>query len=126
MNNDEIIALIKEALAEVAPTRTSDFAAIQMDTKIEDLGLDSIATMEMVNAIEERVDSTFPDEELAKVQRIGDLAGLIRGAASAPDPVTPADVSASAAGVAGLGFRTPCAAETPDRSEAPATQGTPG
>ncbi len=79
MNNDEIIALIKEALAEVAPTRTSDFAAIQMDTKIEDLGLDSIATMEMVNAIEERVDSTFPDEELAKVQRIGDLAGLIRG-----------------------------------------------
>jgi acyl carrier protein len=96
MNNDEIIALIKEALAEVAPTRTSDFAAIQMDTKIEDLGLDSIATMEMVNAIEERVDST------------------------------PADVSASAAGVAGLGFRTPCAAETPDRSEAPATQGTPG
>ena len=79
MNNDEIIALIKEALAEVAPTRTSDFAAIQMETKIEDLGLDSIATMEMVNSIEERVDATFPDEELAKVQRIGDLAGLIRG-----------------------------------------------
>ena len=79
MTQDEIIAIIQEALAEVAPTRTADFAAIQMETKIEDLGLDSIATMEMVNSIEERVDATVPDDELAKVQRIGDLAGLIRG-----------------------------------------------
>lgn len=79
MQNEEIITLIKQALAEVAPTRTSDFEAITMDTLIESLGLDSIATMEMVSFIEERVDNTFPDEELAKVQKIGDLAGLIRG-----------------------------------------------
>jgi len=79
MSDEETIALIQRALAEVAPTRTADFASIQMQTKIEDLSLDSIATMEMVNYIEENIDATFPDEELAKVQRIGDLAGLIRG-----------------------------------------------
>ena len=79
MQNDEIIVLIKQALAEVAPTRTADFESIDMQTQIEALGLDSIATMEMVNFIEERIDATFPDEELAKVQKIGDLAGLIRG-----------------------------------------------
>ena len=33
----------------------------------------------MINAIEEKIEVTFPDEELAKVQKVGDLAGLIRG-----------------------------------------------
>ncbi|MBX2796236.1 MAG: acyl carrier protein [Myxococcales bacterium] len=78
-NDDEIIELIKQALAEVAPTRTADFQSIALDTQIESLGLDSIATMEMVNFIEEKIEETFPDEELAKVQKIGDLAGLIKG-----------------------------------------------
>lgn len=79
MTNDEIMALIKQALADVAPSRKADFAAITADTKIEALGLDSIATMEMVNFIEERIEVTFPDEELAKVQRVSDLVGLVRG-----------------------------------------------
>jgi acyl carrier protein len=33
----------------------------------------------MVNFIEEKIDVTFPDEELARVQKIGDLVGLVRG-----------------------------------------------
>jgi acyl carrier protein len=78
MDNDQILALIKEALADVAPNRKADFANIAFDNKIEALGLDSIATMEMVNFVEEKVDATFPDEELAKVQTVRDLAGLIR------------------------------------------------
>jgi acyl carrier protein len=60
-------------------TRRAEFANLSLETKIEALGLDSIATMEMVNFIEERIEVTFPDEELAKVQKVGDLAGLIRG-----------------------------------------------
>lgn len=79
MTNDEILSLIQQALGEVAPTRKAEFEKLALDTKIEALGLDSIATMEMVNFIEERIDVTFPDEELAKVQRISDLVGLVRG-----------------------------------------------
>ncbi len=78
MDNDQILALIKEALAEVAPNRTADFANLAFEQKIEALGLDSIATMEMVNFVEEKTDASFPDEELAKVQTVRDLAGLIR------------------------------------------------
>jgi acyl carrier protein len=78
-NDGEILALIQEALGSVAPTRKGDFAKISAETKIEALGLDSIATMEMVNFVEERIEVTFPDEELARVQKIGDLVGLIRG-----------------------------------------------
>lgn len=79
MTNDEILALIREALAEVAPNRSAEFANIAYETRIEALGLDSIATMEMVGVLEERTETTFPDEELAKVQKVGDLAGLVRG-----------------------------------------------
>jgi acyl carrier protein len=78
MNDAEIIALIKEALADVAPNRAGEFDDIAADTTIESLGLDSIATMEMVGFVEERVDATFPDEELTEVSKIGDLANLIR------------------------------------------------
>jgi acyl carrier protein len=79
MNDDQIMALVREALGAVAPTRTAEFAKITADTKIEALGLDSIATMEMVNFIEEKIEVTFPDEELAKVQKVSDLVGLIKG-----------------------------------------------
>ena len=79
MDNDQILSLIREALVEVAPKKKADFENITMDTNIEALGLDSIATMEMVNFVEERIDATFADEELAKVQTIRDLAGLVKG-----------------------------------------------
>ena len=78
MNDTQIISLIKEALADVAPNRTSEFAGISTSTSIESLGLDSIATMEMVGFLEERVDKTFPDEELTQVTNVSHLANLIR------------------------------------------------
>ncbi len=77
MDNAELLALIKEALAEVAPTRKKDFADATLDTKIESLGLDSIATMEMVGFLEEQVDATFPDEKLTEVTSLRDLGALV-------------------------------------------------
>jgi len=77
MDNTEILTLIKSALAEVAPKRASEFDGVSLDTTIESLGLDSIATMEMVGILEESADTTFPDEDLTNVSSLGDLAGLI-------------------------------------------------
>ncbi|NCG17935.1 MAG: hypothetical protein GWP91_02855 [Rhodobacterales bacterium] len=77
MDNDKVLSLIKRALAEVAPNRKADFDSVQLDTTIESLGLDSIATMEMVGFLEEEVDATFPDEDLAQVNALNDLAKLI-------------------------------------------------
>lgn len=78
MTDIEILALIKEALNDVAPGREEDFARVTLESTIEDLGLDSIATMEMVGYLEEQVEATFPDEDLAKVASIRDLTSLIR------------------------------------------------
>lgn len=78
MNDDQILALIKEALFDVAPARKEEFEEIEMDTTIEDLALDSIATMEMVGFLEDKVEATFPDEDLSTVSSVADLARLIR------------------------------------------------
>ena len=48
MDDAQILNLIKEALFEVAPNRKEEFEDLELDETIEDLALDSIATMEMV------------------------------------------------------------------------------
>jgi acyl carrier protein len=78
MNETEILALVKDALAEVAPNRAAEFDAIDLNTKIRDLGIDSVAAMEMVGFVEERLEVTFPDEDLAQLNTFNDLANLIR------------------------------------------------
>jgi acyl carrier protein len=81
MTDEKVLSLIKEALFDVAPSRKEEFEDIEIATTIEDLALDSIATMEMVGFLEDKTDKTFPDEELAKVQSLSDLAKMIRAAA---------------------------------------------
>jgi acyl carrier protein len=78
MNDQDILGLIQEALHDVAPSRTADFKNITMSTTIESLALDSIATMEMVGFLEDKTETTFPDEKLATVTTMADLAALVR------------------------------------------------
>ena len=42
MTNEQILTLIRQALGEVAPARTAEFAAITEDTRIDALGLDTV------------------------------------------------------------------------------------
>ncbi|MCO4743968.1 MAG: acyl carrier protein [Proteobacteria bacterium] len=81
MTDEKVLGLIREALFDVAPNRKEEFEGIQISTTIEDLALDSIATMEMVGFLEDKTDMTFPDEELAKVASLTDLARMMRAAA---------------------------------------------
>ena len=78
MDDAQILNLIKEALFEVAPNRKEEFEDLTIDTTIEDLALDSIATMEMVGFLEDKTEKTFPDEDLAQVNALEDLASLVR------------------------------------------------
>lgn len=78
MSEAEILDLIRAALNEVVPDRAADWKSLELDRTIEELELDSIATMEMVGYLEEKTDTTFPDEELPKVNSLRDLATLCR------------------------------------------------
>jgi acyl carrier protein len=82
MTEQEIVGLIKDAMAEVAPGSAAEFDAIDLNAKIRDLGIDSVAAMEMVGFVEERLETTFPDEDLAKLNTVADLGNLIRKASA--------------------------------------------
>ena len=81
MNDDRILQLVSAALDSVAPGWNKNDEPLDMSLKMKDLSIDSVSTMEMVGYIEEELGVTFPDEDLAQVNRLEDLAGLIRSAA---------------------------------------------
>lgn len=74
-NDDEIIELFKEALSEV--DASVDTSKVTIHSRITDIGLDSIIMMEVIGAIEERIDQIFPDEKLTGLQTMSDLRQLI-------------------------------------------------
>jgi acyl carrier protein len=51
---------------------------LTQNTVISKLGLDSVAVMELVAFFEEKLNIRMPDEDLAKVQTLGDLGGLVK------------------------------------------------
>ena len=80
MAKQDTLALIKAALMSVEPDRAAQFEDLRLETTIDDLELDSIALMEMIGYLEDQLDATFPDEEMAQIDRLSDLAVLINKA----------------------------------------------
>lgn len=80
MTEQELLALLAEALESVAPGRSDRLDARGLDTEISALGIDSVTTMEMVGFVEEKLDVTFPDEDLAQVSSMRHLANLVTAA----------------------------------------------
>jgi acyl carrier protein len=78
MTDTQVLALIQEALNEVESARAADWKNISLDQTIEGLDLGSVAIMEMIGVIEERTDTTFPDEALPKINTLRDLATLVQ------------------------------------------------
>lgn len=80
MSDDEILALIRAALRNTLPNRAAEFDNVTLDDEIRNLAIGSLAVMEMVSYVEDELATTFRGEDMAKVTRLRDLAGLIRAA----------------------------------------------
>jgi acyl carrier protein len=74
-SDSEIITLFKAAVLEVDNKKLGD---VTIDTPLASLGLDSVQTMEVIGAMEEKLNVQFPDEDLATLKKIGDLTSLVR------------------------------------------------
>lgn len=74
-SDEEIIQLFKQSVFEVDQ---KSLGALTPETEIANLGLDSVATMEVIGALEEKLSVRFPDEELATLKSVGDLTALVR------------------------------------------------
>ena len=70
----DVISLFQKAALEVSGKQLS---GLTNDTVISKLGLDSVAVMELVSYFEEKLTIRMPDEDLATIQTLGDLAKLV-------------------------------------------------
>jgi len=75
MSNINVTTLFTQAALEVSGKK---LAGLSKDTVISKLGLDSVAVMELVSYVEEKLDIRLPDEDLARVQTVGDLGTLVK------------------------------------------------
>ncbi|MSQ02186.1 MAG: acyl carrier protein [Myxococcales bacterium] len=71
------LELIKAAISAVDPSKTAKLGKVTLTTEIRELGMDSVATMEMVGYLEEKLDTQFSDEVMIRIQTFGDLARLV-------------------------------------------------
>jgi acyl carrier protein len=80
-----IIQLFSQAALEVNGKKLD---GLTKDTVISKLGLDSVAIMELVSFFEEKLNIRMPDEDLAKVQTLGDLGAVVKRLVPAGTEVT--------------------------------------
>ncbi len=85
MANVNIIQLFTQAALEVNGKKLD---GLTKETVISKLGLDSVAVMELVSFFEEKLNIRMPDEDLAKVQTLGDLGDVVKRLVPAGTDVT--------------------------------------
>ncbi len=74
--DQEIVELFKTSVKEVDNNIKVD--DVDIATDITTLGLDSVMTMEVIGVMEEKLNVRFPDEDLATIKKMSDLAALVR------------------------------------------------
>ena len=78
MTDNEILDLIREGVLESMPELSEEVAKITLETSLASTGLDSVGMLEAAAFVEEKLCADFPDDQLAHVEKVGDLAALIR------------------------------------------------
>jgi acyl carrier protein len=77
MSENETLAGIREILVTVAQTDSE----VTPDTTFAELGLDSLATLEVIVAAEDRFGMLIPDDDWSRFTTVGDAIRYIEQAA---------------------------------------------
>lgn len=75
MSSQSIAARIARLVTERVPRKE----AVNGSSVIRDLGLDSVAVMDLVMAVEDEFDLVFPLDRLSEVETVDDLARVVGG-----------------------------------------------
>ncbi len=78
MNDEQVLKLVKEAMAYANWEKVVQHDQLSLDDKLSDLGIDSIAALEMAAAMEEKLGVQFPDDELSGVSDVRGFVQMIR------------------------------------------------
>ena len=74
MTRAELFEVFQQMATEIAE---KDFSNVTMDSNIQELGLDSLNTLELVGAMERELDVQIPDEQLVGIQTVSELLALV-------------------------------------------------
>ena len=74
-NKDEVIGKVKELIADSLGVSNDEIEPAA--SFIEDLGADSLDTVELVMALEEEFDIEIPDEDAEKIATVKDAIGYL-------------------------------------------------
>ena len=77
-SEEKILDLLRQAYRYALPDRPEAAKALRLDSTIDELGIESIAALEMTGFIEEKLDVQFQDSEIGSVRGMADLVRLIR------------------------------------------------
>ncbi len=81
MDRDAVFAIVKSAAVEVLGVEES---AVTEDARFkDDLDADSLDLVELVMALEEKLDISVPEEDLEGVETIGQALDLVAGKVAA-------------------------------------------
>jgi acyl carrier protein len=73
-NSVDLVTMFQEAVYE---TDGRTLAGLTLDTRLSQLAMDSVAMMEAIGLLEQRMSLRFGEDELAKVKTLRDLEALI-------------------------------------------------
>lgn len=78
LQDADLLDLLKRALLFARPERVDVKDRITLNSSMDELGIESVAALEMVGFIEEELDIQFQDSELAQIQGMDSLVRLIK------------------------------------------------
>lgn len=78
MTDEEILARMKVLLDRTNGSQAERHRQLAPDWTIDDLGCDSVTTLELISDLEAFAHVEIPDEDLLQIRTIGDLVALIR------------------------------------------------
>ncbi len=73
--DQDLVRILKTAVYDISLKELGD---INSGTKISELGLDSVAVMELIGVLEESFAIRIKDEEVVALETVGDLLNLVR------------------------------------------------
>ena len=74
MDRTKLLEMFRNVAAEVAE---KDFSRLQEDSVIADLGVDSLAMLEITGEMERELQIQVPDDELVGIQTVRQLLDLV-------------------------------------------------
>jgi acyl carrier protein len=76
MQRPQLIKLFRDLASEIAE---KDLSFVREDSAISDMGIDSLAMLELVGTMERELRIRVPDEQLVGLVTVGQLLELVEG-----------------------------------------------